>query len=305
MYRICTLLILCNAVLCHASQFLGPPVRFFEAKVKKMEFVSRWMKEITFEYPEKSHLHLFPGAYLRVHVPPYVVNTAEWEDSVPERFRAKWYEMGLFNQIVDYSNIGSDVSRPYSITNFSSRDHDIRLLVKIVKPNTVLKGWGMASSYLFSLRPGDMARFSGTFGHYPVLQREKPLIFIIGGCGIAPAKSLIDYYLLEMKSEAPILLFYSASELDEAVFHEHFLELLEEHDNFYFQRYLTHETGEYDCECIQSGDMIEMLADQLIEQIDDIQEGIFHVCGTKDSSQKVIDVLKGLDVDEKRIIMDS
>jgi len=86
---------------------------------------------------------------------------------------------------VPHPHRGRLVTRPYSIASSPSRPDAITLLF-----NLVLGGPG--STYLFSLKGGEEARFKGPAGHFHLREDHgHELLFVATGTGIAPIWSML------------------------------------------------------------------------------------------------------------------
>ena len=54
---------------------------------------------------------------------------------------------------------------------------------------------GIASSYIFSLKPGDKVVMSGPYGDFhPILDSKKEMMWIGGGAGIYPLRKTDNVY---------------------------------------------------------------------------------------------------------------
>jgi Na+-transporting NADH:ubiquinone oxidoreductase subunit F len=54
---------------------------------------------------------------------------------------------------------------------------------------------GLVSSWLFSLKPGDLVNASGPFGEFHVQPTKRDMVFIGGGVGMAPLRAMIHQEL--------------------------------------------------------------------------------------------------------------
>ena len=76
--------------------------------------------------------------------------------------------------------------------------------------------------YLWSLKPGADVEINGPFGSFVLDEADKrPRLFVAGGIGITPFRSMIKYSL-DMKLDLPMTLLYSVKTREEAVFGEMF-----------------------------------------------------------------------------------
>jgi Na+-transporting NADH:ubiquinone oxidoreductase subunit F len=125
--------------------------------------------------------------------------------------------------------------RAYSIANPPLETGIVTLNVRIATPpHDAPAGTppGRASSYIFSLKPGDRVNVSGPFGEFHAQDSDKEMIFIAGGAGIAPMRSIICDQLLRLKTRRKISFWYGARSLRELCYRAEFDRLAEEHENF-------------------------------------------------------------------------
>jgi Na+-transporting NADH:ubiquinone oxidoreductase subunit F len=54
---------------------------------------------------------------------------------------------------------------------------------------------GLVSSWLFSLKPGDLVNASGPFGDFHIQPTKRDIVFIGGGVGMAPLRAMIHQEL--------------------------------------------------------------------------------------------------------------
>ena len=57
---------------------------------------------------------------------------------------------------------------------------------------------GKGSNYMCDLQVGDIVTGSGPYGNMLLRNRDKDLIFIAGGSGMAPIKSLLEEVILRV-----------------------------------------------------------------------------------------------------------
>lgn len=275
----------------------------FEGRVENISHITKWLREITFKVPEDSLKGLFPGCFLRLHVPPYQTNTSDWKEPIPDRFQKSWEKFNFFGHKLDRRVLDPGLSRPFSVVRYDEKLSTITFLVKIVWPTEPYPWWGVGSSYVFSLKPGDEVSLSGPFGHPHDVTRMQPLVFIIGGCGIAHARSLIDYELEEMNSIVPIVLLYAAHSMEEAVYHKHFLELRDRYPNFHFRLFLVEDINECDC-VFKKSDMMQVIKEDYLETVSDMLNTVYHLCGREKNNQLIKSILIEKGVQEEKIIID-
>ncbi|MEB3100252.1 NADH:ubiquinone reductase (Na(+)-transporting) subunit F [Ferviditalea candida] len=94
-------------------------------------------------------------------------------------------------------------------------------------------GQGIGSNYLCSLSAGSRVTGSGPYGNMRLKTREKDLLFVAGGSGMAPIKALIEELFSE-PFEHEAWFFYGARGKQDLYLTEKWAELEREHPNFHF-----------------------------------------------------------------------
>ncbi|MBT3278053.1 MAG: 2Fe-2S iron-sulfur cluster binding domain-containing protein [Phycisphaerales bacterium] len=109
--------------------------------------------------------------------------------------------------------------RAYSICSAVSSKNSIELLVRL------LPG-GLGSTYLHEIEVGDEVSMTGPYGEF-VLDTEKDLICVGGGCGMAPMRSLVRT-IHELGTGQNVWLFFGARTPEHGMYYDEFLELAKE-----------------------------------------------------------------------------
>ena len=132
--------------------------------------------------------------------------TLEWKTS---------HDPGQFIQ-VSIPGIGE---APISISSFSKEHIEINI-----------RKVGNVTNALFKLKKGDELLVRGPYGRgYPMQDlKNKDLIFIGGGCGVAPLKGVIEYVEKHRKEYGKVLLFLGYRSPGDILF-EHKHKVWEEH----------------------------------------------------------------------------
>jgi len=75
-----------------------------------------------------------------------------------------------------------------------------------------IRAVGAVTDALHRLKPGQKVGIRGPYGNpYPLdYLKEKDILIVSGGCGLAPMRSFIEYYLLNRNKFSSLALFYGA-----------------------------------------------------------------------------------------------
>ena len=86
---------------------------------------------------------------------------------------------------------------------------------------------GIASSYIFTLKPGDKVTMSGPYGDFhPIFDSKKEMIWVGGGAGMAPLRAQIMHMTKTLHTtDRELHYFYGARALNEVFYLQDFQQL--------------------------------------------------------------------------------
>ena len=218
-------------------------VKKLECEVISNKNVATFIKEFTVRLPEGEHIDFKSGEYIQIDIPAYDIDFADID--VDDIYRSDWEKYGFFG--IKAKNTVPTI-RAYSMASYPAEKDVIKLNVRIAtppfdrnQPKGVFKMLpvppGVASSYVFSRKPGDKVWISGPYGEF-LLPKDDPdsqeYIFVGGGAGMAPLRSHIMHLFKTLKTKKPVRFFYGARALVEAFYLEDFAEIEKEFPNFHF-----------------------------------------------------------------------
>ena len=218
-------------------------VKKLECEVISNKNVATFIKEFTVKLPEGEHLEFKSGEYIQIDIPEYDIDFADMD--IDEIYRGDWEKYGFFG--IKAKNTVPTV-RAYSMASYPAEKNIIKLNVRIAtppfdrsQPKGVFKMLpvppGVASSYVFTRKPGDKVIISGPFGEF-LLPKNDPdsqeYIFVGGGAGMAPLRSHIMHLFKTLKTSREVHFFYGARSLVEAFYLEDFAEIERDFPNFHF-----------------------------------------------------------------------
>lgn len=129
-------------------------------------------------------------------------------------------------QFFEFEIPGLEDTRAYSLANTFKDDSIVEFHVKRVNE-------GKGSNYMCDLQAGDVVTGSGPYGTMQLRDRTKDLIFVAGGSGMAPIKSLVEeLFSEEFSNEA--WFFYGARTEKDLYLTKEWNELASQHPNFHF-----------------------------------------------------------------------
>ena len=218
-------------------------VKKLECEVISNENVATFIKEFTVKLPEGENLEFKSGEYIQIEIPEYDLSFKDI--SVSDIYKADWERFGFFD--INVKNT-EPTSRAYSMASYPGEKGVIKLNVRIAtppfdrsQPKGVFKMLtvpaGIASSYVFTRKPGDKVIISGPYGEFLLPENDpdsQEYIFVGGGAGMAPLRSHIMQLFKTMKTKKEVHFFYGARSLVEAFYLDDFAEIEKDFPNFHF-----------------------------------------------------------------------
>jgi Na(+)-translocating NADH:ubiquinone oxidoreductase F subunit len=123
----------------------------------------------------------------------------------------------------------------YSLASNQQTDRLLRFNVRIATPPPGQDcAPGVGSSYVFSLKPGDIVTAVGPFGDFHIKPTQREMIYIGGGAGMAPLRAHLSHLLETEQSARKVSFWYGARSKQEIFYQEYFGALAEQHRNFAF-----------------------------------------------------------------------
>lgn len=218
-------------------------VKKLECEVISNKNVATFIKEFTVRLPEGENIEFKSGEYIQIDIPEYDIKFSDID--VDDIYKAEWEKYGFFG--LTAKNPEATI-RAYSMASYPAEKNVIKLNVRIAtppfdrsQPRGVFKMLpvppGIASSYVFTRKPGDKVMISGPYGEFLLPENDpdsQEYIFVGGGAGMAPLRSHIMHLFKTLRTKKQVHFFYGARALVEAFYLEDFAELEAEFPNFRF-----------------------------------------------------------------------
>ncbi len=164
-------------------------VKEWECEVISNKNVATFIKEFIVALPPGEHMNFIPGSYAQIKIPAYEMdyNTDIDKSLIGDEYLPAWEKFGLFT--LKCKNTEPTI-RAYSMANYPAEGDRIMLTVRIATPPFKPKpevGFqdvmpGIASSYIFTLKPGDKVTMSGPYGDFhPIFDSSAEMMWIGGG----------------------------------------------------------------------------------------------------------------------------
>ncbi len=281
------------------SEILG--VKKLVCTVRSTRNVATLMKELVVDLPTGEELDFRAGAFVQVTCPPHRTAFADFDVGID--YSGEWTRLDLWRHAVTSV---TETTRAYSIASPPSERGVLRLIIRIATPppgapDTVPPG--IVSSYLFGLKPGDTIEISGPYGTFAVADREREIVFVGGGAGMAPMHSMIFDQLERLRTTRKITFWYGARNLRELFYQEEFERLQTEHENFRWTAALS-EPGAEDNWPGERGFVHEVLYKRHLADHPAPEECDYYLCGPPMMIKAVLRMLDRLGVDQDDIHFD-
>lgn len=291
-------------------------IKEWECEVISNKNVATFIKEFIVALPPGEHMNFIPGSYAQIRIPAYEMdyNVDIDKDSIGAEYLPAWEKFGLFT--LKCKNTEPTI-RAYSMANYPAEGDRIMLTVRIATPPFKPKpqvGFqevspGIASSYIFTLKPGDKVIMSGPYGDFhPIFDSKKEMIWVGGGAGMAPLRAQIMHMTKTLKTtDRKMSFFYGARALNEVFYLKDFLEIEKEFTNFSFHLALDRPDPAADAAGVKytAGFVHQVMYDTYLKDHDAPEDIEYYMCGPGPMSKAVENMLFSLGVDAESIHFDN
>ncbi|MDX9702991.1 MAG: FAD-binding oxidoreductase [Candidatus Auribacterota bacterium] len=223
-------------------------VKKYETRVIDIKDIARDLKQVTLDLQNSQTISFKAGQYIQLLVP------------------------------------GTDQLRSYSITSNPKYSRRIELLIKH------LPG-GLCSGFVHNeLKKGDLLTILGPYGdfcadRYLNRQHITDMVFIAGGCGIAPVRSILND-LWDKRTQNTIYFFFGARRVDELYFADEYIRRNNTDEQFHFVPAVS-EKHHHDNWTGRTGLIHDIIASYPFVPV----KTVFFICGPDAMIQSVSEVL--------------
>ncbi len=291
-------------------------IKEYECTVVSNKNVATFIKEFIVALPEGAHMDFIPGSYAQIKIPPFSIDYDKDIDkaSIGDEYLPAWEKFGLFS--LKCVNTETTV-RAYSMANYPAEGDRIMLTVRIATPPFKPKpevGFmdvnpGIASSYIFTLKPGDKVMMSGPYGDFhPNFNSKAEMIWVGGGAGMAPLRAQIMHMTKTLHTtDREMHYFYGARALNEVFYLNDFLQLEKEYPNFHFHLALDRPDPAADAAGVKytPGFVHQVMLDTYLKYHESPEDIEYYMCGPGPMSNAVNQMLYSLGVEPESIHYDN
>ena len=291
-------------------------VKEWECEVISNKNVATFIKEFIVALPKGEHMDFIPGSYAQIKIPKYEMDYDKDIDKslIGDAYLPAWEKFGLFG--LKCKN-DEETIRAYSMANYPAEGDRIMLTVRIATPPFKPKpqvGFqdvmpGIASSYIFTLKPGDKVIISGPYGDFhPIFDSKKEIIWVGGGAGMAPLRAQIMHMTKTLKTtDRKMSYFYGARALNEVFYLEDFLQIEKDFPNFSFHLALDRPDPAADAAGVKytPGFIHQVMYETYLKNHEAPEDIEYYMCGPGPMSAAVVKMLDSLGVEPESIMYDN
>ncbi len=292
-------------------------VKEWECEVISNKNVATFIKEFIVALPKGEHMDFVPGSYAQIKIPAYTMDYDKDidKDLIGEGYLPAWKNFGLFG--LKCQNTEPTI-RAYSMANYPAEGDRIMLTVRIAtppfKPREQGPGFqdvmpGIASSYIFTLKPGDKVIMSGPYGDFhPIFDSKKEMMWIGGGAGMAPLRAQIMHLTKTLHTtDRKMSYFYGARALNEVFYLEDFLQIEKDFPNFTFHLALDRPDPAADAAGVKytPGFVHNVIYETYLKNHEAPEDIEYYMCGPGPMSKAVEKMLDDLGVPAQNLMFDN
>ncbi len=298
-------------------------IKEWEASVVSNYNVATFIKEFIVEIPED--MDYKAGGYIQIKIPACEVKFSDMDISAhpidhpgePDKFRADWDKFGLWPLVMKNEE---EVVRAYSMASYPAEGRKIMLNVRVATPpfDRARNGWmqvnpGIASSYIFNLKPGDKALISGPYGEFFINESDAEMVYIGGGAGMAPMRSHLYELFKTLRTNRKVSFWYGGRSKGELFYIHYFRDLEKEFPNFKFYLVLSEPLESDNWQVMKDtedegdgfiGFVHQVVIDQYLSKHESPEDIEFYFCGPPMMNNAVTDMCDQWGVPKENVRFD-
>ncbi len=301
-------------------------IKEFEATVVSNYNVATYIKEFVVAIP--ADMHYEAGGYIQIKIPKSVVKFSDMDITAhptdhpgePNKFDKDWSDgpYGLRHLVMKNEE---EVIRAYSMASYPAEGRNIMLNIRVAAPpfDRAKNTWadinpGIASSYIFNLKPGDKCTISGPYGEFFIKPGDAEMLYIGGGAGMAPMRSHIYELFKTLKTDRKVTYWYGGRSRAELFYIHYFREIEKHFPNFKFYMVLSDAKPEdnwvvkKDINDPEGDGFVGFVHNQVIEQYlkkhDSPEDIEFYFCGPPMMNQAVLKMCDDWGVPPENVAFD-
>ena len=296
-------------------------VKEYECAVVSNRNVATFIKEFKVQLPKGEHMNFIPGSYAQIKIPKFNIKYSDFDkELIGAEYLPSWEKFKMF----DLRCVNNEPTvRAYSMANYPAEGDVFMLTVRIATPPFKVRGErlevrddspfmnvnpGIASSYIFSLKPGDKVLMSGPYGEFHVKEGSKAeMVWVGGGAGMAPLRAQIMHMTRTLHTtDREMHYFYGARALNEVFYLDDFRQLEKDFPNFHFHLALDRPDPAADVAGVPytAGFVHQVMYETYLKDHKAPEDIEYYLCGPGPMSAAVVNMLDNLGVAPENILYD-
>lgn len=280
-------------------------IKKWECEVISNHNVATFIKEFVVRLPEGETLDFQSGGYIQIDVPKIEVDFKNID--VETEYHEDWDKLKIWDLKMKNPE---PIFRAYSMANHPAEGNIIKLNIRIATPpwdrarNQFMNvNPGICSSYIFSRKPGNKVTISGPYGEFHIKPTKKEMVFIGGGAGMAPLRSMIFHLFQTEHTDRKVSFWYGARSLRETFYDDEFRAIQEKNPNFSFNLALSEPLPEDNWKGY-TGFIHQVVLDKYLSNHAEPEEIEYYLCGPPMMNSAVFKMLDNLGVPPENIAFD-
>ncbi len=275
-------------------------IQKFKCTVRSNENVATFIKSLVLDIDDGQTLDFEAGGYIQIDIPKYELSYKEFD--IEKEYQEDWDKFKIWDTNAKNEE---ECFRAYSMANHPAEGNRVMLTVRIATPppGTNFPA-GIASSYIFNLKPGDKVVVSGPYGEFFQKKTKREMCFIGGGAGMAPMRSHLFDLFHTQKTDRKVSFWYGARSCKENFYVEDFEDIVKKFDNFSYNVAMSSPLPEDNWKGYQ-GFIHNVLLKEYLEKHPEPEEIEYYMCGPPMMLDAVINMLHSLGVEDEMIAFDA
>jgi len=276
-------------------------IQKFNCTVRSNDNVATFIKEFILDIDDGKTLDFEAGGYIQIDIPAY--QNIKYKDfAIQPEYHSDWDKFNVWRYT---ANNPEDCFRAYSMANHPAEGNRVMLNVRIATPPPGRDEIpaGIASSYIFNLKPGDKVVVSGPYGEFFAKDTKREMCYIGGGAGMAPMRSHLFDLFHTKETDRKVSFWYGARSKREMFYDDDFKGIVEKFPNFSYNVGLSDALPE-DNWTGYTGFIHNVLFENYLKNHPDPTEVEYYLCGPPMMISAVTKMLDELGVEKEMIAFD-
>ncbi len=276
-------------------------IQKFNCTVRSNENVATFIKAFILDIDDGKEIHFEAGGYIQIDIPAY--KDLKFSDfAIQKEYHPDWDKFNIWRYV---AHNPEPCFRAYSMANHPAEGNRVMLNVRIATPPPGRDDIppGIASSYIFSLKPGDKVVVSGPYGEFFAKETKREMCYIGGGAGMAPMRSHIFDLFHTKQTDRKVTFWYGARSKREMFYDEDFKDIEDRFPNFKYNVGLSDALPE-DNWTGYKGFIHQVVFENYLKNHPDPTEIEYYLCGPPMMIAAVTKMLDELGVEKEMIAFD-